>query len=80
MDQSKGVEQLTLLIDFKDYSLFNAPPMWQSKEVLHIITSCYPERLGLALLVDAPWIFKTFFKVSLLHAFKSIPGPSLILS
>lgn len=63
MDPSSGVEAMTLIIDFKDYSIWNAPPMSQTREVLHILTCCYPERLGCALLFDAPMLFTMAYKV-----------------
>lgn len=46
MDRSCGVEQLVMLIDFHGYSIWNAPPMSQTREVLSILMDHYPERLG----------------------------------
>eukprot|EP01137_Pigoraptor_chileana_P016618 Opistho-2@73643 len=63
MDRSKGVEQMVLMIDFDGYSVMNAPPMHVSKEVMHILTLQYPERLGLAILVDAPFLFTMAYSV-----------------
>ncbi|KJE90365.1 hypothetical protein CAOG_01687 [Capsaspora owczarzaki ATCC 30864] len=63
MNLHEGVEQMTLLIDFQGYSVMNAPPMSQTKEVMSILLNCYPERLGLALMVDAPFLFNMAYKV-----------------
>lgn len=63
MDLSRGVEQHVLLIDFKGYSIFNAPPMSQAKEVLHILMNQYPERLGNAFMVDAPFLFNALWSM-----------------
>ena len=46
MSLDKGVEQHVLFIDFKDYSIFNAPPMSVTKEVMSILMDRFPERLG----------------------------------
>ncbi|KNC83456.1 hypothetical protein SARC_04297 [Sphaeroforma arctica JP610] len=63
MDASYGTEKLTLIIDFKEYSLRNAPPMAQNKEFMTILSEHYPERLGVAILVDAPMIFNMTYKL-----------------
>lgn len=63
MNQFEGVEQMVLFIDFHGYSITNAPPMSVTKEVLGILLNCYPERLGLALMIDAPFLFNMAYKV-----------------
>eukprot|EP00048_Salpingoeca_helianthica_P017157 m.235857 g.235857 ORF g.235857 m.235857 type:complete len:297 (-) comp20310_c0_seq1:27-917(-) len=63
MDLCAGVEQHVLVIDFKEYSMFNAPPMAVTKEVLTILMDHYPERLGTAFCVDAPMLFLMCWKV-----------------
>lgn len=69
-----GQDSLALLIDFKDYSdvpkvIGNSkiPPLGTGKEVLHILQTHYPERLGKALLTNIPWLAWTFLK--LIHPF-----------
>ena len=63
MAAHEGVEQLCLVIDYKDYSLWNAPPLAQTKEILHVITHHYPERLGDAFMVNAPYLFHMVYKM-----------------
>lgn len=63
MNLSEGVEQHVIIIDFKDYSLRNSPPMHVTKEVMNILLDQFPERLGNAFCIDAPWLFHTAFKI-----------------
>ncbi|KAL3233870.1 Phosphatidylinositol transfer protein PDR16 [Nakaseomyces bracarensis] len=70
----EGQESLALLIDFKEYSDVpkvsgnsKIPPVGVGKEVLHILQTHYPERLGKALLTNIPWLAWTFLK--LIHPF-----------
>ena len=68
-----GQDSLALLIDFKEYpdvpksGVSKIPPLGVGKEVLHILQTHYPERLGKALLTNIPWLAWTFLK--LIHPF-----------
>eukprot|EP01119_Soliformovum_irregulare_P019824 TRINITY_DN6355_c0_g1_i1.p2 TRINITY_DN6355_c0_g1~~TRINITY_DN6355_c0_g1_i1.p2 ORF type:complete len:357 (+),score=106.39 TRINITY_DN6355_c0_g1_i1:1656-2726(+) len=63
MDESKGVEKLALYIDWKDYSqLGGMSQMSISKEIAGILQDHYPERLGVAFMLNAPFMFKVFWK------------------
>ncbi|CCE66331.1 hypothetical protein TPHA_0P01740 [Tetrapisispora phaffii CBS 4417] len=69
-----GQDQLALLIDFKEYpdvpkvqGNSNIPPIGVGKEVLHILQTHYPERMGKAIVTNIPWIAWTFLK--LIHPF-----------
>ena len=62
MDRSAGVEQWVFMFDFAGYSMSNAPPMHVSREVLDVFQSRYPERLGLAVMIDVPWLWSITFK------------------
>ncbi|AET40851.1 phosphatidylinositol transporter Ecym_6481 [Eremothecium cymbalariae DBVPG len=69
-----GQDTLTLLIDFRDHNdipkvLGNSktPPIGVGKEVLHILQTHYPERLGKALLTNIPWLAWSFLKM--IHPF-----------
>ncbi|ORX91053.1 CRAL/TRIO domain-containing protein [Basidiobolus meristosporus CBS 931.73] len=58
-----GAEQFCLLIDYKGASMAKNPPLSQAAELLSILHAHYPERLGLAYLIDTPWYFSGFFKL-----------------
>ncbi|AGO10259.1 AaceriABL198Cp [[Ashbya] aceris (nom. inval.)] len=69
-----GQHQLALLIDFSDHEDVpkvpghsKTPPISVGKEVLHILQTHYPERLGKALLTNIPWLAWTFLKM--IHPF-----------
>ncbi|SCU86974.1 LAFA_0E03994g1_1 [Lachancea sp. 'fantastica'] len=69
-----GQDSLALLIDFKEYpdvpkvaGNSKIPPIGVGKEVLHILQTHYPERLGKALLTNIPWLAWTFLKM--IHPF-----------
>ncbi|ODV67012.1 hypothetical protein HYPBUDRAFT_139343 [Hyphopichia burtonii NRRL Y-1933] len=66
-----GQDSLALLIDFKAHSIGTQggkiPPMNISRQVLHILQTHYPERLGKALLTNIPWLGWTFLKI--IHPF-----------
>jgi hypothetical protein len=59
----QGQEKITLIFDFSKYSQTSATPMHVSKYFLHLFSSHYPERLGHAFAVDAPWYFWTFYRL-----------------
>lgn len=56
-------EQLTLFLDFTDYSVFNAPPWKTSLETLNILQDHFPERLGQAVCLNPPTLFSMFWKM-----------------
>jgi hypothetical protein len=45
------------------YSRANSPPFHISRQTLQILTGHYPERLGVAYIVNAPWIFGTLWSL-----------------
>lgn len=65
-----GQDQLALLIDFKASkagTVNKLPTLSMGREVLHILQTHYPERLGRALLTNIPWLAAAFLK--LIHPF-----------
>ncbi|KAE9372376.1 CRAL/TRIO domain-containing protein [Stipitochalara longipes BDJ] len=60
-----GQETLALLINFKTSKTRTntAPGLSQGREVLNILQTHYPERLGRALIINIPWIVSGFFKL-----------------
>ncbi len=57
-------EQMTVVVDFAGYSIFNAPPTQTSLETLRIMLNHYPERLGCAVLLSPPTLFQVFWGVA----------------
>ncbi|CAO1623857.1 unnamed protein product [Jaminaea pallidilutea] len=55
-----GVEQLALLINFDSKSR-NPTSITNAKLMLYILQNHYVERLGVALCINVPWIFKAFW-------------------
>lgn len=66
-----GQDSLALLIDFKAHPSgkngSKIPPVSSGRQVLHILQTHYPERLGRALLTNIPWLGWTFLKI--IHPF-----------
>ncbi|TVY68905.1 CRAL-TRIO domain-containing protein, partial [Lachnellula suecica] len=60
-----GQETLALLINFKSSKsrTNTAPGIGQGREVLNILQTHYPERLGRALIINVPWVVWGFFKL-----------------
>ncbi|KAL1547028.1 phosphatidylinositol transfer protein 3-like [Salvia divinorum] len=56
-------EQMVWLIDFHGFSLSNVS-LKVTKETAHVLQNHYPERLGVAILYDAPKIFEPFWKMA----------------
>ncbi|KAL7625635.1 Phosphatidylinositol transfer protein (PITP) [Parahypoxylon ruwenzoriense] len=58
-------ETLSLLINFKQNKNRSntAPGIGQGREVLHILQTHYPERLGRAMIINVPWVVWGFFKL-----------------
>ncbi|PWN38851.1 CRAL/TRIO domain-containing protein, partial [Ceraceosorus guamensis] len=55
-----GIEQLALLINF-DHRSRNPTSIANAKLMLYILQNHYVERLGVALCINVPWIFKAFW-------------------
>ncbi|KAJ1567037.1 hypothetical protein HK405_007410 [Cladochytrium tenue] len=58
-----GVEQFSLVIDFENISMFSGTPVSVSKKFLEVLGSHYPERLGLAFMVNPSWYLWVFFRL-----------------
>ncbi|KAJ7104076.1 CRAL/TRIO domain-containing protein, partial [Mycena belliarum] len=56
-----GVETLDLLINYADKA--KNPSFGTARAVLNILQSHYPERLGLALILNVPFLLNAFFKL-----------------
>ncbi len=58
-----AAEQLIVLLDFTGYTLRNAPPYKTSLETLKILQDYYCERLGEAMLLNPPGVFRVLWKL-----------------
>ena len=59
-EMPEGVSQMVWMIDFKGFSISSSPPISQCMEILNVLSNHYPERLGLAFIIDTPFIFNVF--------------------
>ncbi|KAF7374828.1 CRAL-TRIO domain-containing protein C23B6.04c [Mycena sanguinolenta] len=57
----EGVESLDLLINYADKA--QNPSLSTARAVLSILQDHYPERLGLALILNVPWLLNAFYKL-----------------
>ncbi|KAL7752703.1 hypothetical protein RI367_001705 [Sorochytrium milnesiophthora] len=58
-----GIEKLVLVIDFRGASKGKSPGLSMQREILHILSNYYPERLYRAILINPPWFFWLAFKI-----------------
>ena len=61
-----GQEMLALLINFDKKMGADRPPLWQGKQVLNILQSHYPERLGRALVINGKYWFPLALTITLI--------------
>ncbi|KAH7050763.1 CRAL-TRIO domain-containing protein [Linnemannia elongata] len=59
----EGVENLCIIIDFAGSSMTKNPGVAVAREIINVLGSHYPERLGKAYIIHAPWFFFPFFKL-----------------
>ncbi|KAI9282576.1 CRAL-TRIO domain-containing protein [Sporodiniella umbellata] len=57
------VENIAIIVDFKDSSASHNPSVATCKKFLDILGNHYPERLGIAFVVKSPWFFFATFKM-----------------
>ncbi|ORZ14206.1 CRAL-TRIO domain-containing protein [Absidia repens] len=57
------VENIAIIVDFKDSSASHNPSINTCKKFLDILGNHYPERLGIAFVVKSPWFFFVTFKM-----------------
>eukprot|EP01104_Vermistella_antarctica_P015358 TRINITY_DN5023_c0_g1_i1.p1 TRINITY_DN5023_c0_g1~~TRINITY_DN5023_c0_g1_i1.p1 ORF type:complete len:350 (+),score=96.54 TRINITY_DN5023_c0_g1_i1:33-1052(+) len=60
----ENVEKMVWVVDWRDYNMFSGIGLMKcNMEILNILQNHYPERLGLAYLMFAPWTFSAFWKI-----------------
>jgi len=55
-----GVESIALMVDYADKA--KGPSFSTSRQVLHLLQTHYPERLGVAIVTHVPWLLQAFWK------------------
>ena len=58
-----GVESLVIIVDYKNVSVLNAPPISVSQRFLPMVGDHYPERLGISFVMNPTWYLWVFFKL-----------------
>ena len=61
----EGVESLVIILDYDGMGILNAPSPNTGRKFMSILGDHYPERLGLAFVVNPTWYIWTFFTVCL---------------
>lgn len=55
------VDKYLVFIHLNNFTLFNSPPLSSTRETIHMLCNCFPERLGHCIVFQPPAIFRTFF-------------------
>ena len=55
------VDKYVVFMHLENFSFFNMPPISSTRETIHMLCDCYPERLGHCILFQAPGVFKMVF-------------------
>ncbi|KAK3814073.1 MAG: CRAL-TRIO domain-containing protein [Benniella sp.] len=58
-----NVQSLCIVIDFAGASMTKTPGVSIAREILHVLGSHYPERLGKGYIIHAPWFFFPTYKL-----------------
>ncbi|KAL6772061.1 hypothetical protein ACKKBG_A28800 [Auxenochlorella protothecoides x Auxenochlorella symbiontica] len=53
---------MTWLLDLEEYSRKNSPPIRMALQTLHILQNHFPERLGLAVCYQTPFVFEWMWR------------------
>lgn len=54
-------DKYVVFVHLTNFSLFNCPPLVETRETIHMLCNCYPERLGHCIAYQPPAVFRTFF-------------------
>jgi len=60
--QGKKCDKIVVFIHMTDFSVWNQPSMAMTKETLNIFSTVHPESLGIAVVLDPPYYFLTFWR------------------
>lgn len=56
-----GVDKYLVFMHMEKFSLFNMPGFSSTRETIHMLCNCYPERLGHCVIYQAPSVFEMVF-------------------
>jgi hypothetical protein len=54
-------DKYLVFMHLTNFSFFNTPPLQSTRETIHMVCTCFPERLGHCIAYQPPAIFKAFF-------------------
>ena len=54
-------DKYTIFMHLTNFSFFNTPPLQSTRETIHMVATCFPERLGHCIAYQPPAVFKVFF-------------------
>eukprot|EP00291_Cryptomonas_curvata_P014244 CAMPEP_0172181970 /NCGR_PEP_ID=MMETSP1050-20130122/18130_1 /TAXON_ID=233186 /ORGANISM="Cryptomonas curvata, Strain CCAP979/52" /LENGTH=264 /DNA_ID=CAMNT_0012855345 /DNA_START=69 /DNA_END=860 /DNA_ORIENTATION=+ len=57
----EGVDKYVVFLHLGRFSIFNAPPMRDTRETIRMVCQCYPERLGHCVIYRPPGVFSAFW-------------------
>lgn len=55
------VDKYLVFMHLENFSFWNTPPFASTRETIHMLCNCFPERLGHCIAYQPPAIFRTFF-------------------
>jgi hypothetical protein len=56
-----NIDKYLVFMHLTNFSFFNTPPLSSTKETIHMVCSCFPERLGHCIVYQPPTVFRVFF-------------------
>eukprot|EP01089_Gocevia_fonbrunei_P018307 TRINITY_DN6153_c0_g2_i1.p1 TRINITY_DN6153_c0_g2~~TRINITY_DN6153_c0_g2_i1.p1 ORF type:complete len:302 (-),score=66.50 TRINITY_DN6153_c0_g2_i1:17-922(-) len=63
MDAERGVSKMVWIVDCNGYNMKHNGEIGFARELLNVLQSHFPERLGILFLSDAPFVFRAMWKV-----------------
>jgi hypothetical protein len=61
MKSKNETDKYLVFMHLNNFSFFNMPSIATTRETIHMLCSCYPERLGHCIAYQPPMYFRTFF-------------------
>ena len=61
-EMSLDCDKYVVYINLENFSIFNSPPITETVETIHMLCSCYPERMGHIVFYQPPLMFIPFYE------------------